>query len=99
MPILIRRKQKRRMRIQTQKEKKRELALEEVEELKSKKLCIEADIASLHASSVQKAKEAELKGLIVLVTESNALRRRAEEKMTMVVSLFKMIEEKKKEIK
>ncbi|KAL3889611.1 hypothetical protein ACJMK2_001947, partial [Sinanodonta woodiana] len=41
--------------------KKRELALEEVEELKSKKLRPEADIASLHASSVQKAEEAELK--------------------------------------
>ncbi|KAL3865173.1 hypothetical protein ACJMK2_006791 [Sinanodonta woodiana] len=78
--------------------KKRELALEEVE-LKSKKLRLEAGIASLHASSVQKAEEAELKGLIVLVTESNALRRRAEEKMTVVASLFKMIEEGKKQIK
>ncbi|KAL3873984.1 hypothetical protein ACJMK2_037058 [Sinanodonta woodiana] len=73
--------------------KKRELALKEVEELKSKKLHLEADIASLHASFVQKAEEAELKGLTVFVTESNALRRRAEEKMTVVASLFKMIED------
>ena len=79
--------------------KKWELALKEVEELKSKKLRLEADIASLYASSVKKAEEAELKELIVLVTESNALRRRAEEKMTVVASLFKMIEEEKKQIK
>ncbi|KAL3870707.1 hypothetical protein ACJMK2_038751 [Sinanodonta woodiana] len=78
--------------------KKRELALEEVE-LKSKKLHLEADIASLHASSVQKAEEAELKGLIVLVTESNAFRKRAEEKMTVVASLFKMTSKTKKQIK
>ncbi|KAL3864885.1 hypothetical protein ACJMK2_006532 [Sinanodonta woodiana] len=60
------------------------------EELKAKELPLEANIVSLHAPFVQKAIKADLKGLIVLVTESNALRRRAEEKMTVVVYLSKI---------
>lgn len=78
--------------------KKQELALDEVEEIKAKKQPLEANIASLHASFVQKAEEAELKGLIVLVTESNALRRKAEEKMRVVASLSKMMKRKKANI-
>jgi hypothetical protein len=76
---------------------KRKAAKQDIDDLKAKRKCLEKDRDHLEKSANQKAEEAEKKMNLPLLTESNALRRRAREKAEEMKKLDKQIKEKEEE--
>jgi hypothetical protein len=74
--------------------KKRNAEEDEILELKSKRKRLETDAKSLEESANRKAREAEDKGVLSLIAESNALRKKSQEKLAAVKDVDKLIADK-----
>lgn len=79
--------------------RKRKNVLDELEELKKKKKRIKTDIDELILKADNLASDAEKKGKISLITQSNCLRKRSKEKEEELKGLESMIEEKVESLK
>ena len=74
---------------------KRKAEEEEFQQLKAKRQRLQQDIAGLESAAAAKADEAERVSALTLLSQSNALRRRAQEKKkTELKNMDRMIEEK-----
>lgn len=73
---------------------KREAENDELQELKKKRSCLMADAEALETAANKKAEEAENKGKLTLISQSNALRKRGQEKRAAANDLEKLIAEK-----
>lgn len=75
---------------------KRKAEIQEIEDLKVKRQRLQKDVDFLEKSANEKADEAEKKGCLPLLTQSNALRRGAREKKEEMAKLDEQIKNKEK---
>ena len=80
-------------------EKRRATALSDLDELKAKRKRFEALVTSLGQEADKLAEEAEAKGRLALLSQSNALRKSVREKKDLLISLAGEIENKEAEYK
>lgn len=90
--------QQRKEEAQKQVAQKRKLEEGKIEELKKKLKLVEDDASSLEQAANSRAEEAEKKGKLCLISESNALRKRAQEKRKEASELDKLIKEGQKQM-
>lgn len=71
---------------------KRKEAVDQLEELKAKRVRLQNDVKSLQKSADEYAEKAEARGHLTLITKSNSLRRTAKDKIASLEQLDKQIE-------
>ena len=91
--------EKQQIKKQSQKNEKRKLHVEEVNHLKEKKRKTEEEIKSLHKSADDLAKKAEDLSKLLLLTQSNSLRKTAHEKENSLKHVEKLLNDKLLELK
>lgn len=78
---------------------KRKLLFDEIESLKTKKLCLERDISSLEKESESLSVKAEEKVDISLFIKSNSFRKAAKERSAELIDVEKKINMKAEELR
>lgn len=91
--------ERKRAKITEEVARKRKDVLEEIDELKRKKKCLESDIVELNESADEYAQKSEDTGKLNFVVKSNSLRRTAKEKTQQLTDLSAKLDDAVKKMK